>query len=332
MSFLSIVITIFVFIILGGVFGVYVLLGGKGYYEYIKSKLPWNKRRRFGHKLLFKLNGKLDWSFEKIPKDYKFKVREGKDKNDVEYAYASSIFHYKDSDGLPVYILMEDQPLNLFLKKHNLDEELKLLDKYIKATSIASNPGITTRQATEFKMELKKFIHKISTKLEYIPNATSVVKFLLVFDDMPNVKKKSVFKQLKLYREGLYKLKDAIIEKNHTMLNVFDFYKSTDLAKKIRKLLSMSFDNGVMFANQKKQESNTNVLLVTLVIISLVISAISGFLVFNASRDVKLLSDTVSNINTKTNELNKYVMTPPINDTNIANTNSNPNKVVNNVQ
>jgi hypothetical protein len=145
------------------------ILGGPTFWEYIKSKLPWSK---VSGAWFVKCNrdNRLTFEWKKVPKDKKIKISSGKTKEQDIYADISKVRMYKDEDGAPVYILEEDLPFSLFIKKYALDEYILRIESIkLAITELKKTKDVELKR--EFVASVKQLlIFTFTKKIRTIKN------------------------------------------------------------------------------------------------------------------------------------------------------------------
>ena len=239
------------------------ILGGATFWEYIKSKLPWSK---VSGAWFLKCNrdNRLTFEWKKVPKNKRIKITSGKTKAEDIYADITKVRMYKDEDGCPVYILTEDLPFSLFIKKYAFDNYLERINAIKSAIAEVRKPKDKDVKR-EFVSSVKQFINDIRLETIYLKEAQDILNVI----------------DLKIYEENLdydtlinsiNELEDIISMRNYSFVNINDIFKSSEYVDQDNKNNINMFYTGYYEGQRSNKLNIMDIILIVLVAVSMILS------------------------------------------------------------
>lgn len=267
--------------------------GGHNVKQYLKSKLPWKRHK--GAWFIQIVNNKVRFNYMKIPNDKRIKIKSGKTPEEDEYANITEIQHQMDGEGNPVFFTIEDLPFTFFLKKHHLEDVFPKLNQLIKWTNTCINKQ-DFQTGNMIKSKIHDFIETIKTRVKYIPDAGDVVNDIKDAYVTSSHRQESSIAFLLEVKPHLYVLRDLIKNANHQMVNADSLFKTTGYIKSLVKVMFMEFQNGVLAAQQTKQDKKVNTVLIALSVIIGILCLFSVFFSFQVNKQMTELTTKINTI------------------------------------
>lgn len=278
--------------------------GGHNVRQFIKSKLPWKRFK--GAWFIQVVNNKVQFNFMKIPENKRIKIKSGKTADEDEYANITEIVHQIDGEGVPVLFTIEDLPFTFFLKKHQLEDLFPELNDIINYTEKCIELN-NFEVANELKSKINTFIIKIKDKVKYIPNAGETLNLIRSKYSQNSMKQESSLAFLIDVKEQLYILKDLIVTNNHQLVNANSLFKTTGYIKSLVKTMFMEFQNGVLAAQQTKQEKKVNTVLIALSVIIGILCLFSVFFSYQVNQQMTDMTTQINNIKSEVSKITSEI-------------------------
>lgn len=319
MDYMLMALIFFMLLLFVSIFFIYVwAVAGKTGRGLIKSKMF---KRKFSGilKLHVNFDGKYDIDFVKIPKDKLLLIKKGKLPQDSEFAYLTKAVHFTH-DGVTIYHTMDEVPFTVFLKKHYLNDEIAIIENLLIAIEdIKKERNID--KAREFKNILKRFLEQLEPKLKFIKEAKLHIEYLKFLDTDEEYRNTSPEKLLPIYKTGLYKLRDAIIEKNKKFINIKDMFEGIGNFASLKKILMMFWDNGFLAGSQGKPKENINWILIGVVVLCCILVIASIVMINKTNKRVDQVVVSMNQIKQMNETLYKYFIPVDVNGNTTPNNN-----------
>jgi hypothetical protein len=280
-----------------------IKLGGATLRQIIKSKLP-----GFKHKGAWFIQSdksrKVKFIYKKIPHDLRVKIKSGDVPEEDQYAHINEIFHQTDGDGVPVLFTLEDLPFTFFLHKHHLDNLFPKIEEMISLINELAEKRLFAH-ADEIKLGIKNLLQDMSKELKYIPAAMHEIQTILALEKTENFKNKTATSLLLEYKPHLLRLKEALQESNHQMVNVYDLFQTIGFVKNLTNIAFLEFQNGFLAAKQTKLDKKVNTLLLVLIVLVGIISIIGIYISYNTQKQIEVMQLGINNVSGNVNQINQ---------------------------
>lgn len=269
------IIALLVVVIFFCVMGIYIILvmGGHTFRQHLKSKLPGLRKKGSWH-IHFRDDNRVRLDFKVLPKDMRLKIKAGKQPEDDQFSTVKEVVHIHDTDGSPIVTTMDGLPFDFFVKKLHLSEDITSIDDFVKAIDeIIEKKDM--QQADELKLMLKKYLATLTIKIKYIADGVELIRNILFLEQTREYMNKPAILLLPAYKTNLLRLKDVIIERNETFVNVYDLFRYSGYVENITKIAFQEFQNGVLAAKQTLGIKVKDYLLIILLVATIIMMIVS---------------------------------------------------------
>lgn len=264
-----------------------ISLGGKSFWNYIKSKFK-GKRPTGGWFLKIGNTNRVSLEYKEIPKDRKIKLKSSSDKSEEIFADLSEVKMYKDEDGCPVYMLKEDLPFPLFVHKFNFDKimsKIKIFKDFLATEKIDKNET----KYREFAIEFNSFLVDSKLSCAYLHEALNVLSDLEI---IMKSKDKDFVNELV---SNFNVLEDILITRNYTFVNIADIFKSSEYIRANQRNLINMYYTGYY----EGLRANTNwkdILLIIMVAAAILAAGYGAYISHNMDKKVDGIQAQISEI------------------------------------
>lgn len=301
------------------VFMVVKTLGGPTFWEYIKSKMPWSNVKG-GWFLKVNRDNRITFIWKAIPKNKQIKIKSGKSKDQDIYADLNKVRMYRDEDGAPVYMLTEDLPFTIFVKKYALETQLQ------KSSNIRNliqeiRKSKDEEQKRQFVMAINDFLKDLREEFTYLPEGLSIIEGINI------LLKKDKDIQWDKILEGFNNLEDVINSRNYSFVNINDIFKSSEFVEQNNKNLINAFLTGY-YEGQRDNAKVMDIVILILVIVSMMLSGYTIYKVGKVQESIDKITPMIQSsskaLDLLPKDINGHIVVVPSNDvkiTNVGNTN-----------
>jgi len=170
--------------------------------------------------------------------------------------------------------------------------------------------------ADTVKLEVKSILNEMLKILEYIPAAKNEIEFILNLEKTDKFKNATATSLLLEYKPHLLKLKEAIQESNHQMVNVYDLFQTIGFVKNLTNIAFLEFQNGFLAAKQTKLDKKINTLLVVLVVLVGIVCLVGIYISYNTQNQLEVVQMSINSANNQIKQINNAFGINVIEDTN----------------